>query len=105
VLHECVECVGVGDLYKLKNWRPVALLCVDYNIFAKVLASRLNSHLYSIVHKDRIYCVPVSNLNFGLVSLDQEKAFDRVDHEYLFGFRRKVFGLCEDVVCSGVMFG
>lgn len=122
------ECVGVGelpmscrraaltllpkkgDLCELKNWRPVALLCADYKIFAKVLSNRLKSHLDSIVHKDQTYCVPGrsitdnlflirdmldlsrgSNVNFGLVSLDQEKAFDRVDHEYLFNVM-SVFG-------------
>ena len=75
-----------GDLCELKNWRPVALLCADYTIFAKVLANRLKSHLDSIVHKDQTYCVPgcsitdnlflirdmldllrVSNVNFILV--------------------------------------
>ena len=40
-----------GDLCEL-NWRPVALLCADYKIFAKVLSNRLKSHLDSIVHKD-----------------------------------------------------
>ena len=77
-------------LCELKNWRPVALLCADYTIFAKVLANRLKSHLDSIVHKDQTYCVlgcsitynlflvrdmldlsRVSNVNFGLVSSDQ----------------------------------
>ena len=69
----------------------MALLCADYKIFAKVLSYRLKSHLDSIVHKDQTYCVPGhsitdnlflirdmlemsrgSNVNFGLVSLDQE---------------------------------
>jgi hypothetical protein len=41
-------------------------------------------------------------LDFGL-------AFDRLDHEYLFnvmfGFGERFFGLCEYVVCWGVMYG
>ena len=92
-----------GDLCELKNWRPVALLCTDYKIFAKVISNRLKSHLDSIEQKDQTYCVPGhsitdklflisdmldlargSKVNFGLVSLDQEwtMSFDRVDHEY-----------------------
>jgi hypothetical protein len=80
----------------------VALVCVDYKLFAKVLANILKSHLDSIVHKDQTYCVPgcsimtcwrVSNVNFRLVSLDQEKTCDRVDHEYLSNAIHVSFGM------------
>ncbi|KAI4891758.1 hypothetical protein NFI96_005206 [Prochilodus magdalenae] len=92
-----------GDLCDLKNWRPLALLCTDYKIFSKALANRLKGVLGSIVHRDQAYCVTgrsiTDNLflirdvmelanraptDLGLISLDQEKAFDRVDHGYLF---------------------
>uniref|UniRef100_A0A3Q3F5N5 Reverse transcriptase domain-containing protein n=2 Tax=Labrus bergylta TaxID=56723 RepID=A0A3Q3F5N5_9LABR len=91
-----------GDLQDLKNWRPVSLLCTDYKILSKVLASRLRQVMGSIIHTDQTYCVPgrlisdnitlirhvleVSGslaVDTGLISLDQEKAFDRVEHQYL----------------------
>lgn len=31
-----------GDLQEMKNWRPVALLCTDYKLLSKVLATRLS---------------------------------------------------------------
>uniref|UniRef100_A0AAV2MGX3 Reverse transcriptase domain-containing protein n=1 Tax=Knipowitschia caucasica TaxID=637954 RepID=A0AAV2MGX3_KNICA len=91
-----------GDLQLLKNWRPVSLLCMDYKILSKVLASRLRGVMASVIHVDQTYCVPsrligdnitlirdvleVSGslgINLGLISIDQEKAFDRVEHQYL----------------------
>jgi hypothetical protein len=99
-----------GDLCKFRNWRPVSLLCANYKIFAKVVANRMMFHLDSVVHKDQTYFIPgcsitdslflirdmldlsrVSNVNFRLVSFDQEKAFDGVEHEYLFNVM-SVFG-------------
>uniref|UniRef100_A0AAV2JEY9 15-oxoprostaglandin 13-reductase n=1 Tax=Knipowitschia caucasica TaxID=637954 RepID=A0AAV2JEY9_KNICA len=85
-----------------QNWRPVSLLCMDYKILSKVLASRLRGVMASVIHVDQTYCVPsrligdnitlirevleVSGslgINLGLISIDQEKAFDRVEHQYL----------------------
>ncbi|KAK3510558.1 hypothetical protein QTP70_010090 [Hemibagrus guttatus] len=36
-----------GDLTHLKNWCPVSLLCTDYKLLSKALASRLTKILSS----------------------------------------------------------
>jgi len=105
-----------GDLTLLKNWRPVAMLCSDYKIYSKVLANRLNGVLHEIVHKDQSYCVKnrcisdnlhlvrdaidfaiQTGINVGFLSLDQEKAFDRVDHIFLFE-TLKAFGFGDSFI-------
>ena len=91
-----------GDIKNLKNWRPISLLNVDYKIISKVLTLRLSKVLEYIVNPDQTCSVPgrsiLSNVTLLrdiidfiqetdecaiLVSLDQEKAFDRVDRTFL----------------------
>lgn len=107
-----------GDLALLKNWRPLALLCTDYKLISKVLANRSKNFLELIIHRDQSYCVPdrsimdnlslmtdlhdickLYNIDVGIVSLDQDKAFDRVDHGFLFSTSR-AFGFGEGLVVS-----
>lgn len=37
------------------------------------------------------------NVNLGILSLDQEKAFDRIDHQYLF-YVQKCFGFGDKLI-------
>ncbi|XDV12372.1 hypothetical protein PO909_001067 [Leuciscus waleckii] len=113
-----------GDLSEIKNWRPVSLLCNDYKILSKALANRLGEVLDQIIHSDQTYCVPGRKIfdnisfirdildngktfsDFGLISVDQEKAFDRVEHSYLwsvfeaFGFSPSFTSMIKALYCD-----
>ncbi|CAM2100098.1 unnamed protein product [Caretta caretta] len=88
-----------GDLCDLWNWRPISLLSMDYKVVAKAISLQLGSVLADVVHPDQTYTIPGwtifdnlylvrdllelgrrDGLSFAFLSLDQEKAFDRVDH-------------------------
>ena len=90
------------DPLLLKNWRPISLLNIDYKICTKVLANRLKKVLSVIQSEDQTCGVPVRSiydnlfllrvtldyidhkqLSAALISLDQEKAFDRINHGFL----------------------
>ena len=103
-----------GERNDLSNWRPISLLNVDYKIIAKTLANRLQMTVDGIISSDQTACIPGRTIEDNLftlrdaihysqthkegficLSVDQEKAFDRVDHPFLkrvmekFGFGPK----------------
>ena len=89
------------DKSDLKFYQPISLLNVDVNIITKTLALDLGGVLPSIISNDQT-CIPgrniasnlhtlndivkyanSKNIEAAILFLDQEKGFDRVDHQFL----------------------
>ena len=98
-----------GDRLNPANWRPITLLNIDYKICARALAARLVKVIHYVVGPDQTCGVPgrfigenvallrdlahyceVTNFPAAILSLDQEKAFDRVDWSFLFSTLSKM---------------
>ena len=91
-----------GDRLDPRNWRPISLLNVDYKLAARILAGRLLKVIHLVVADDQTCGVPgryigenvaflrdvvhyasFSGQPVAILSLDQEKAFDRVDWGFM----------------------
>jgi len=87
----------------MKNYRPISLLNVDYKIISKIMTNRIGKVISILVHPDQtcaiknrsifdnahllrnvVDYVEQKNLKCCFVSLDQEKAFDRVNYDFMF---------------------
>ena len=86
----------------IAKWRPISLLCVDYKIITKALANRLLQTLEEIISIEQSVAFPYRNIYNNLFTIrdlieysskkkpthilnfDQEKAFDKVDRNYMF---------------------
>ena len=85
------------DILYVKNWRPIVLLNTDYKILSKVFANRIKTVLQKIIHKnqsgflkgrhitenlrtilDVVDYANIENVPAVLISVDFEKAFDKV---------------------------
>lgn len=97
-----------GEITILKNWRPISLLCSDYKILTKILAIRLEQILQTTTSKEQ-NCGITNQLIFlnllairelisfvndkkqktFIISIDQEKAFVKVDRDLLFKTMKK----------------
>ena len=91
-----------GDRDDIGNWRPISLLNLDYKIFTKALAEKLAASLDHVINPQQTASVPgrsmlttlalardlidyayQENIPASLVSIDQAKAFDRVNWKFL----------------------
>ena len=99
------------DPSRIENWRPIALLSTDRKILAKILFNRLVQFAPRLLSETQHCSVPgrstfsavlgvreaveqgrAGNWKGYMLALDQAKAFDRVNHEYLWSVLLK-YGL------------
>lgn len=113
-----------GNSLSLDDYRPISLLNCDYKLFTKIIPKRIENVLSKLIGKGQTACVGnmscVDNLkdlrriltkscetkSFKgcLVSLDLNKAFDRVDHTYLWKVLEK-FGFPSQLIdCLKVLY-
>ena len=92
-----------GEKTDLNNWRPISLLCVDYKIITKALSHKIQGALADIINASQTAGIKNRSINNNLwllrdmiqhdnenknatvmISLDQYKAFDMVNHSLMF---------------------
>lgn len=90
-----------GERENLANYRPISLLNTDYKILMKVLENRLKHVIGTIKSSTQAYSIPgrgisdtVPSVKYCLremhisgcihISVDFNKAFDRVEHDFLY---------------------
>jgi len=96
------------DLTQIGNWRPITLTNCDLKIFTKAYANRVSVVLDKLIHPAQTAYIPGRsvhdnlrmfefyknycnkyNVDAVLMSLDARKAFDSVDHKYMFATLKK----------------
>ena len=104
------------DRRDIANYRPITLLNSDYKIYTKVLAMKLATIVTEIVHPDQAGFIPGRQIsdqtqlcrvmtdyaeateeNGIIVALDQEKAYDKIAHDYLWAALAR-FGIPEEFI-------
>ena len=105
-----------GDKSLIKNWRPITLLNVSYKILAKALASRLVNILPNFICStqtgfikgryilenlvtswESMEWAKSSNQNSAMFLLDFEKAYDRIEWDFILSILQ-AFGFPDEFV-------
>src|ERR1700685_3553787 len=98
----CALCIRKKDKRQIANYRPITILNSDYKIFTKALAVKLAKTVPKIIHENQAGFIPGRSIfdqvkltrlvldyaeavdeNGVIVGLDQEKAYDKITHDYL----------------------
>ena len=98
-----------GDLTDIKNWRPVSLLNCDYKILSRILYEKIVNFLNLRTNMEQKAIFPGRNifnihlntqslisyirekkLEAVILKIDLEKAFDNVNHSFMFKMLNKL---------------
>ena len=96
------------EVANIANYRPITVLNTDYKVFTKAIVTRLTKVAPSLIHPDQvgfirgrsifdqieqammtINYVRLKGINRAIVILDQEKAYDKITHLYLWRILKK----------------
>jgi hypothetical protein len=91
------------DHSKIENYRPITLLNTDYKILTKALAIQVAKVIHRMIHLNQSGFIPKRSIfdpirlvqtmttyadlmeeDGAIIALDQEKAYDKIQHTYLF---------------------
>jgi ribonuclease HI/exonuclease III len=105
-----------GDVKEIANYRPITILNADYKILTKTLNNRLTKVIHKLLHPDQVGFIPGRSIfnsikqsellinyaetkeeNGLIVELDQEKAYDKINHNYLWEILKR-FGIPEHFI-------